>query len=161
MRDHRHTPLNWVKEDGIVRSTWEGFLGVHPLDLYAYVPRPVQVADAEIINTWSWNDTTHLAMPAWKQCFDTVYAITQHHEEQPGLDRSGFFVRVYDSNPPRPAWHETGLYRDLRYWRASALQPHYSEQNANVRTILQNWWAHVTRVSQWLERISDAILAPV
>lgn len=126
-------------------GTFTGYLGLHPLDCETMRPRPISPgAGQPPIVTYDWRATN---IPHeffyWALIRPPLFA---HEFEYPNTTLAGMIVEAYDSNPPTPRWHQSGLIDQVLNYRVSLLEPHLAVENGVMLSTLKQWRRRVEPV---------------
>lgn len=136
-----------------LRGTLNGYLGLHPCDVYPNLTQVSVSFDNEHYSTWSW-DTKVNDKPLWR----LIGSFTQTYNFKgwsiplyawPDIAGLG-----YDADPPYPEWKSTTAVGWLCHYRTSILEPELASQNAVYVASLNNWWK---RVGSFYSHLHDLV----
>lgn len=155
VRKLHHLGAFIVDKTRTVSGTFDGYLGLHPLD---YDPSASQVnvpmAPDAYIRTYDWRRTS----------VPTVWWYWQHTQPRgfvspfsyPRMDLWAVVVEAYDSSPPEPRNHRCGLIEQIIQYRTNILEPHLAAENAAMEETLLRW---KQRVKPFMESVAGIVEA--
>lgn len=152
------TTGSYRMENGHAVNTFEGILGVLPTDYLPSLTRETIKVPGVLTPQYmySWRSVRG-GNEIYQNLFDQGDISFVNFKHALLLDKSGFFVRGYNPDPPNPRYFDSGIYLELYKYRTSLVLPHLNAQNAAVKTTLINWWKRMEVVAGFLETSKEVL----
>lgn len=136
-------------------GTFEGFMGIHPTDTNpGEQPENIRVNSIHFVRTWDWRKSRIPHM--WWYWQNLKPERFDHEFSYPRMELMPMVVEAYDSDPPLPGPHPSGLMQQITQYRTNILEPHLVEENKLVEQTLLRW---KQRVAPFLVSVSNIIEA--